>query len=169
MTDRIRRKLFLIGLVAISIPGIAVVGAAWADGQQPTTVLTGHDAMGDWATDAPGVRRKITVDDLPKPYDTPSANNFPRLIKRPEGAMPRAPKGFKVSEYAAGLENPRKIVTAPNGDIFVAESMPARNKPGRIKRLRDADGDGKAETIDDFATGLTRPFGIEPDGIVIVA
>ena len=93
-------------------------------------MLTGRDALGDWTTDAPGVRRKITVDDLPKPYDTPSANNFPKLVKRPDGAMPRAPKGFQVSEYATGLRNPRKIVTAPNGDIFVAESM-----PGRIKRL----------------------------------
>ena len=108
---------------------------------KPTTVLTGHEALGDWTTDAPGVRRKITVDDLPRPFDTPSANNIPRLVKRPEGAMPRAPKGFQVSEFATGFSNPRKIVTAPNGDIFVAESM-----PGRIKLLRDADGDGKAET-----------------------
>src|SRR5262249_1836065 len=51
--------------------------------------------------------------------------------------------------------NPRKIVTAPNGDVFVAESM-----PGRIKLLRDADGDGKAEIIRDFATRLAMPFGI---------
>ena len=122
MTDRTHRKLFLIALVAISIPGVAAIEAAWADGQQPTTVLTGHDALGDWTTDVPGIRRKITVDDLPKPYDTPSANNFPRLVKRPDGAMPRAPKGFQVSEYASRLNNPRKIVTAPNGDIFVAES-----------------------------------------------
>ena len=56
-----------------------------------------------------------------------------------------------MSEYATGLRNPRKIVTAPNGDIFVAESM-----PGRIKLLRDADGDGKAETSEDFATGLSK-------------
>ena len=59
--------------------------------------------------------------------------------------MPRAPKGFQVSEFATGLRNPRKIVTAPNGDIFVAESM-----PGRIKLLRDADGDGKAEMSEDL-------------------
>jgi glucose/arabinose dehydrogenase len=155
MTDRIRHKLFLIALVAGSISGIAGLDATWADGQQAAAVLTGHDALGDWSTDAPGIRRKITVDDLPKPYDTPSANNFPRPVRRPDGAMPRAPKGFQVSEYATGLSNPRKIVTAPNGDIFVAESY-----PGRIKRLRDADGDGKAETKEDFAKGLTRPFGI---------
>ena len=64
--------------------------------------------------------------------------------------MPRAPKGFQVSEYETGLRNPRKIVTAPNGDIFVAESG-----PGRIKRLRDTNGDGKADASDVFATGLT--------------
>ena len=155
MTDRTQTKLFLIALVASSIPGIAALEAAWADSQQPTTVFTGHEALGDWTTDAPGVRRKITFDDLPKPYDTPSANNHPRLVKRPEGAMPRAPKGFQVSEYATDLRNPRKIVTAPNGDIFVAESM-----PGRIKLLRDGDGDGKPETTENFTTGLKMPFGI---------
>ena len=65
------------------------------------------------------------------------------------------PKGFQVTEFATGLGNPRKIVTAPNGDIFVAESM-----PGRIKVLRDADGDGKPEMVSVFASGLSRPFGI---------
>jgi glucose/arabinose dehydrogenase len=69
--------------------------------------------------------------------------------------MPRAPKGFQVSEFATGLRNPRKIVTAPNGDVFVAESF-----PNRIKVLRDADGDGKAELSEIFATGLALPFGI---------
>ena len=122
-------------------------------------VLTGHDALGDWTTDAPGVRRRITIDDLAKPFDTPSANNFPRVARRPAGAMPQAPKGFLVSEFATGLENPRKAVTAPNGDIFIAESMPGR-APGRIKVLRDADGDGKAELTEVFASGLRRPFGI---------
>jgi glucose/arabinose dehydrogenase len=155
MTERTQAKLFLIALVAGGIPGIAAIETTWAENQQAATVLTGHEALGDWTTDAPGVRRKITVDDLPKPFDTPSAKNHPRLVKRPEGAMPRAPKGFQVSEYATGLRNPRKIVTAPNGDIFVAESM-----PGRIKLLRDGDGDGRAETSENFATGLTRPFGI---------
>ena len=117
--------------------------------------MTGHDALGDWTTDAPGVRRRITIDDLAKPFDTPSANNFPRPARRPAGAMPRAPKGFEVNEFATGLRNPRKTVTAPNGDIFVAES-----EANRIKVLRDGDGDGKAELKAEFATGLHRPFGI---------
>ncbi len=155
MTDRTTLKLFLMTLAASSLSNPAVIKTAWADGQAAPKVLTGRDALGDWTTDSPGVRRKIAVGDLPRPFHTPSALNQPRLVKRPTGAMPHAPKGFQVNEYATGLRNPRKIVTAPNGDTFLADSM-----PGRIKLLRDADGDGKAETIVDFAMGLSRPFGI---------
>jgi glucose/arabinose dehydrogenase len=170
MINHTHTKLIFLALVAAGTASLAAIETALADGKPSSPVLTGRDALGDWTTDAPGVRRKITIDDLAKPYETKSANNFPNVAKRPEGAMPRAPKGFRVSEYATGLDNPRKIVTAPNGDILVAESMPGRympgrnapgrNTPGRIKLLRDSDGDGKAEIIEDFATGLNRPFGI---------
>jgi glucose/arabinose dehydrogenase len=129
-----------------------VVSAAAA--QQPKT-LTGKDALGDWTTDAPGVRRKITLDDLATPYATPSANNFPRVVKRPEGAWPKAPEGFEVTEYATGLIEPRVIVRAPNGDLFLVES-----RAGRVRVLRDADADGKPEVNEVFATGLERPFGL---------
>jgi glucose/arabinose dehydrogenase len=116
---------------------------------------TGKDALGDWTTDAPGVRRLITPADLPPPYDTRSANNGPRVVGRPEGAWPKAPQGFTVTQFATGLANPRVIVTAPNGDLFVAESG-----AGRLHVLRDADGDGKPEVNEVFATGLKRPFGV---------
>ena len=46
----------------------------------------------------------------------------------PEGAWPQVPEGFKVDQFATGLENPRIITRAPNGDIFVAET-----KPGDIR------------------------------------
>jgi glucose/arabinose dehydrogenase len=117
--------------------------------------LTGKDALGDWTTDAPGVRRKITLEDLATPYETPSANNFPRVVKRPEGAWPKAPQGFEVTEFATGLSEPRVIVRAPNGDLFLAES-----RANRVRVFRDADGDGKPEVNQIFATGLDRPFGI---------
>lgn len=118
-------------------------------------VLTGAAALGDWTTDAPGVRRRITVADLAKPYDTPSAFNFPRPVPRPEGAWPRVPQGFKVEEFATGLDNPRKIVVAPNGDVFIAES-----RPNRLRVLRDADNNGRPEVNQVFAQGLRQPFGI---------
>ena len=116
-------------------------------------VRTGKDALGDWTTDAPGVRRKLTISDLATPYETPSANNIPRVVKRPEGAWPKAPAGFEVTEFATKLVEPRVIVRAPNGDLFLAESS-----AGRIRVLRDSGG--KPEVNEVFAQGLTRPFGI---------
>ena len=126
------------------------------DGARPADVtLKGKDALGDWTTDAPGVRRKITVADLATPYDTPSANNHPRVVERPQGAWPKAPEGFAVTQFADGLIEPRVIVRAPNGDLFVAES-----RAGRLRVFRDADGDGKPEVNEVFTTRLDRPFGI---------
>ena len=138
--------------------GFLVLTAATAWGDDPISggrTLTGKNALGDWTTDAPGVRRKVTLTDLARPYDTPSADNHPTIVSRPEGAWPRAPDGFEVTEFASQLEQPRVIVRAPNGDLFVAES-----KANRIRVLHDADGDAKPEVNEVFATGLSRPFGI---------
>ena len=118
-------------------------------------VLTGQGAFGDWTTDAPGVRRRINAADLPKPYATRSADAGSRVVARPEGAWPKVPAGFKVEEFAAGLQNPRLIRTAPNGDLFVAES-----RPGRVRVLRAGAGAGRAAAVEVFAEGLRRPFGI---------
>lgn len=138
-------------LVALSISATALGD----DAPSNRATLTGQNALGDWTTDAPGVRRKVTVDDLAKPYDTPSADKHPRIVSRPEGAWPKAPEGFEVSEFATKLDGPRVIATAPNGDLFVAESS-----ANRIRVLRDADGDGKPEVSEIFASELNRPFGI---------
>ncbi len=135
----------------------ALLGSfARADAPRPhSEVFVGRNALGDWTTDAPGVRRRLTIADLPRPYDTPSARNGAKIVPRPEGAWPRVPEGFKVTEFAKGLQQPRVIVTAPNGDLFIAESQ-----PGRVRMLRDADKDGKPEVNTVFAQGLRQPFGI---------
>jgi glucose/arabinose dehydrogenase len=134
---------------------VGTTSCAWAASEGAGKTLTGKDALGDWTTDAPGVRRRITLADLASPYETPSANNFPRVVRRPAGAWPKAPEGFEVTEFATGLVEPRVIVRAPNGDLFLAES-----RAGRVRVFRDADGDGKPEVNRVFATGLRRPFGI---------
>ncbi len=123
---------------------------------QKSQVLTGQEALqGDWSTDAPGVRRRITVADLPPPYASPSVDNGASMVPRPDGAMPQAPAGFHVSEFAGDLHNPRNIVTAPNGDIFVVESG-----PNRVRVLRDTHGAGRPDVDEVFATGLRQPFGL---------
>lgn len=96
----------------------------------------------------PGLVHHIRVQDLPRPYATRSADNPPRPVSRPSGAWPQAPAGFQVSLFAEGLDNPRLIRTAPNGDLFVAQSRPAS-----IVILR-----GKQKSV--FASGLRQPFGI---------
>ena len=109
----------------------------------------------DYRGQSPGTLHKITPKDLPPPHATASVDNGPRLIARPTDAWPQAPPGFKVELYASGLDNPRLIRTAPNGDLFVAES-----RPGRIRVLRGFTGDGKPEKVEVFALGLREPFGI---------
>ena len=139
--------------VTVRVFALLFVSVAFAADE--TKTLTGKAAMTDWTSDAPGVRRKLTVNDLPKPNSTESARNQPKLVKRPEGALPKVPAGFAVREFASGLNNPRVIVTAPNGDFFVAES-----KADRVRLLRDADNDGKPELREVFIDGLKQPFGI---------
>jgi glucose/arabinose dehydrogenase len=110
----------------------------------------------DWSADAPGLRHRFTVDDLPAPYASRSANNSPRAVRRPAGAQLRVPPGFRIEEYAAGFSYPRYLLTAPNGDIFVTEG-----RSDSIKVLRDSNGDGKPDLTETFASsGLNDPFGI---------
>ena len=101
-----------------------------------------------------------------------------------EGAAPTPAEGLRVAAFAAGLDHPRWIYVLPNGDVLVAETnappkpedargirgwvmrrVMARAGAGvpsanRITLLRDADGDGLAETRSTFLEGLNSPFGM---------
>jgi glucose/arabinose dehydrogenase len=140
------------GLVTCSLL-LAPAGLAQGASDSIGELLEGKAAFGDWRSDAPLVRRKIT--ELPPPYATRSAANSPRVIAKPAAAAPKVPPGFQVELFAANLRDPRVLRVAPNGDIFVAES-----EPGRIRVLRAADGADKPSSDDVFASGLTEPFGI---------
>ena len=119
-------------------------------------LVTGQAAFTDAVSLKPGTFHRITANDLPKPYATKSATNFPKMVARPAKAWPQAPAGFKVELYASsGLAEPRQIRAAPNGDFFVADSG-----PGEITVFRGVTKDGKPEQVSTFAAGLTRPFGI---------
>jgi glucose/arabinose dehydrogenase len=143
---------FLAAAVVLTTSLFAPVPAGLA---ASTKVLEGKAAFTDYRGERPGVMRKITVADLPAPYETKSAVNGPRLIPRPANALPEALPGFKVALYAEGLNNPRLIRTAPNGDLFVAESA-----AGRVSIYRGLGPDGKAQKVEVFASDLTQPFGI---------
>jgi len=74
--------LLAVGLAAICSPVFEMAGQ-----ESGRKLLTGKAAMGDWTGDAPGVRRKITVADLPPPNENRSASNSPRVVSRPRGAQ----------------------------------------------------------------------------------
>src|SRR5258708_6337404 len=142
---------------------------------QSQQTITGQAAFADWNKQQPGVRRKITIADLPQPNPDESVNNTPHVIPRPVDAWPIAPAGFKVSLYAGGdsapmqradnkqvmflsggtFTMPRLIRTAPNGDLLLADSG-----AGTLLLLRGVGTDGKAAQIETFAIGLDHPFGI---------
>ncbi|MGG9963583.1 PQQ-dependent sugar dehydrogenase [Ferruginibacter sp. SUN106] len=110
---------------------------------------------------------------LPAPFATPSVRNVPKVIGWPQGKTPIAPEGFAVTKFAEGLDNPRWIYVAPNGDIFIAMAntisdgftkTASDKKPGKssntILLLRDKDGDGIPEVKNVFLKGLNRPLGM---------
>ena len=85
-------------------------------------VRTGAAAFCDWRTDAPGVRRLITPADLPAPLRDALDGELFAARSAARRRVPKAPPGFTVELFATGLNMPRVIRVAPNGDIFVAET-----------------------------------------------
>jgi glucose/arabinose dehydrogenase len=110
--------------------------------------------------------------------------NFANAIGWSAGNKPTAANGMAVNAFASGLDHPRTVYVLPNGDVLVAESnappQPDDNRgfkawvarlimgragagvpsANRITLLRDADGDGTAETRSVFISGLNSPFGM---------
>jgi glucose/arabinose dehydrogenase len=102
----------------------------------------------------------------------------------PNDETPQAADGLSVNAFATDLDHPRMLYVLPNGDVLVAEAaappQPGLSQgimgrlmklgmwwagaglesPNRITLLRDADGDGIAETRTAFLSGLNSPFGM---------
>lgn len=115
------------------------------------------------------------------------------------GEAPTAAAGLEVVRFAEGLEHPRTLFTLPNGDVLVAltrapkvdnagggffdaikgwiaekllsEAGATGDSPNQIVLLRDADGNGTAETRKVILEkGLDSPSGMAwKDGTLYVA
>ena len=92
---------------------------------------------------------------LAEPFATPSVRNAAGVIPKPDRAQLQAPSGFSISVYAEDLQQPRMMLLAPNGDLFVAQS-----RPGSVVVLRDTNNDGKPDTRSIYAQGLQGVFGM---------
>ena len=73
----------------------------------------------------------------------------------PDGTKPLVPIGFEVEMVADGFQQPRVIRTAPNGDLFVADS-----KANQVHVLRMENGSATPIENSVFASGLNQPYGI---------
>ncbi|WP_181169835.1 sorbosone dehydrogenase family protein [Mesorhizobium sp. B2-3-13] len=141
-------------LAGLAMSALFLTTAALAQ-QADRPVLKGPAAFGDWRADKPGVRRLIKPEDLPRPYVTKSASNGAGLTERPQGAKPQLPPGFSAELVASGIDNPRVVRVAPNGDLFVADS-----EANQVRVYRLTNGSAKAAERSIFAGGLNQPYGI---------
>lgn len=132
----------------------AVSGLAFAR-SEPARRLAGPVAFGDWRQDGPGTWRKIAPTDLPAPLASEPTASRSQVVPRPDGAAPKALDGFSAELFASGLEGPRVIRLAPNGDIFLTESV-----GGRVRIFRLQDGKIAPASSHVFASELERPYGI---------
>ncbi len=103
--------------------------------------------------DKVGQKHYVNPKKLAKP--SKSVLSIPKII-RGKGLPPlKVPPGFKIKPFATSMFFPRNMAVAPNGDVFVVEAEAAR-----VRALRDADGDGIAETTRLYCSGLRGPHGI---------
>jgi len=108
----------------------------------------------DWEQETPGTKHFIRPDDIAPPTG-PSTVNIPSVVPRPAGVVPQVPAGFKAELFASGLDGPRTIRVAPNGDIFVVES-----RAGRIHVFRTGENNDAPVTESIFAANLNLPSGV---------
>ena len=110
---------------------------------QPPVVATQNDRVLQ--------HHEIRADQMPLPFATRSSGNPPIVLARPKKAALHVPPGFNVTLWATDFGDPRNMVYAPNGDIFVAEPG-----DGKITILRGGRPDQRAT----FASRLREPFGL---------
>jgi glucose/arabinose dehydrogenase len=144
----------------------AFAAASFAAAAQDN-VLKGKAALGGWQQDKPGVKRLLTIRDLPAAGK--DIENRSEVAPMLQGVTPQVPSGFSVEMVASGLTTPRAIKVAPNGDLFVAEK-----ETNSVRILRVPAGSAKPEVNEVFASGLYQPYGIafyppnaEPEWIYI--
>lgn len=119
--------------------------------------------------------QKATVDKAVKadadPYKT--EGNIPPKITKLTADQEKAiladvkvPEGFDLTLFASpsAANYPVYVAAAPNGDLYVSSdgngSLGRNPKRGRILRLRDTDGDGRADQVTEFVKDVDSPRGL---------
>src|SRR3954465_6204134 len=72
----------------------------------------------------------------------------------------KLPAGFCAAVVADNMGRARYLTVAPNGDVFGPTQTGRGGAGGGIVALRDADGDGKLETKEQFGQGSATGIGV---------
>jgi glucose/arabinose dehydrogenase len=159
----------MMGISELAARGVAMLGA--------TMILIRRFGT-ETAAPAIGLTPKIP---LAKAQGIPTLK-MPTAKGWIPGHLPTAAPGLKVNAFATGLDHPRSLEVLPNGDVLTAEAMfvpggiktpfdyamhvtmkraaAIGDSPNRVILLRDADGDGVAETREVFLDQQNQPFGV---------
>ncbi len=97
----------------------------------------------------PLVALQISRFNLPEPYHSPSVNNRPQVIARPDGARLQLPAGFNIEVYAEGFQMPRFMALGPSQELLVSDSA----KNGAVWVLHGKD---RRKILE----GVVRPYGL---------
>ena len=150
--DRASLIEYFRGISGLRVPSSSKIGDVPAASAQSA----------NWRLDAPGQAHRIEVAALPVPFASPSSTNRSFIVPRPAGAALRLPPGFTIDTFMTGLGGPRRMLPAPNGDIFVSEIY-----GGRVTVLHPSPDGSHAAGHDVYASGLKQPFGLAfyPDAL----
>ncbi|HIV72403.1 MAG TPA: sorbosone dehydrogenase family protein [Candidatus Aquabacterium excrementipullorum] len=175
-------RVGIVGSLALAVVAVAALEPKLAQAQKADAASTPSSAAGGKDAGAIGYGPNPK---LPAPEKSliPTVN-IAKATGWPAGVKPTPAAGLQVQAFATGLAHPRWLLVLPNGDVLVAETnappKPEDSKgikgkvmklvqkragagvesPNRITLLRDADGDGVAETKHEFLKGLNSPFGL---------
>ena len=95
---------------------------------------------------------RITVDDLPSPFSTPSASKPAIVVPVPSNATLFVPNtNYRVTVYFDGLSSPRQMIYTPTGEILLTESS-----GNRISILVN----NTRTVFADISNGISQVFGI---------
>ncbi len=92
--------------------------------------------------------KPVNWQELPPPMQTPSVGNAAEVVSKPAGAVLTLPKGFRLEEYASGMQAPRYLLQAPN-DIVLVSDMEAGKVYALFKQQKT-----------EILKGLTVPYGL---------
>jgi putative heme-binding domain-containing protein len=120
-------------------------------------------------------KQQAAADAAAKKADDPHAkegNIAPKIVKlSPQEEAEvlkdvKVPEGFDVTLFSnwQAANYPVYVAAAPNGDLYVSSdgngSLGREPGRGRVLRLRDKDGDGRADEVKEFVKNVDSPRGL---------